>query len=159
MDLVRGLAVLCGLEVIQVPGATGWIDTNYEGKAQAAIEAIRTHDFVYLHVEAIDEVSHEMNLALKLRSIEDFDRRIVRPVMKACGPEIRYVVLPDHPVPVRVGKHTRTPVPVAMCGPGLVADRVETYDELAAPCGALGALFGPELMEYLFGTPMEGVGG
>ena len=83
----------------------------------------------------------------------------MQPVLRACGRQVRYAVLPDHPVPVRFGVHTRTPVPVALCGPGLARDAVETFDELAAPCGALGALFGPELMEYLFGNPEEDVGG
>lgn len=159
VDVIKGLGRCLGMDVVNVPGATGYIDTNYEGKAQAAIEAIKTNDLVYLHVEAIDEVSHAMDLQLKLKAIEDFDRRIVLPVMKACGRGVRYVVLPDHPVPIRIGKHTRTPVPVAICGPGIAPDSVETFDELAAPCGALGALFGPELMQYLFGTPEKGVGG
>jgi 2,3-bisphosphoglycerate-independent phosphoglycerate mutase len=159
VDVIKGLGRCLGMDVIPVPGATGYIDTNYEGKAQAAIAAIQTHDLVYVHVEAIDEVSHAMDLKLKLKAIEDFDRRIVVPVMRACGKGVRYVVLPDHPVPIRIGKHTRTPVPVALCGPGIVPDGVEVFDECAAPCGALGALFGPELMEYLFGEPEPGVGG
>ena len=114
------------------------------------IAAIQTHDFVYVHVEATDEVSHAGDLQLKIRTIEDVDHRLVQRVMDACGRDVRYVVLPDHPVPVKMRRHTRVPVPVAVCGPGVEADDVETYDELAAPCGALGALFGPELMEYLF---------
>ncbi len=158
VDVIRGLGRCLGMEVLQVPGATGYIDTNYEGKAEAAIEAARRHDFVYLHVEAIDEVSHARDLSLKLRAIEDFDRRIVQPVMAACGDKVRYVVLPDHPVPLRLGKHTRTPVPVALCGPGIEPDGVEVFDELAAPCGALGALFGPDLMELLFGPARRGEG-
>lgn len=159
VDVIKGLGRCLGMDVLNVPGATGYVDTNYEGKAEAAIRAIQDHDFVYVHVEAIDEVSHAMDLKLKLRAIEDFDRRIVVPVMRACGRDVRYVVLPDHPVPIRIGKHTRTPVPLAMCGPGIEPDGVETFDEFAAPCGALGALFGPELMEYLFGEPEPGVGG
>lgn len=159
VDVIRGLGKRLGMSVLDVPGATGYIDTNYEGKAKAAIEAMRNHDLVYLHVEAIDEVSHARDLKLKLKAIEDFDSRIVQPVMRACGSQIRYVVLPDHPVPIRLGTHVRTPVPVAMCGPGLEQDKVESFDELASPCGALGALFGPELMTYLFGIPEPGVGG
>ncbi len=160
VDVVKGLGHCLGMEVIEVPGATGYIDTNYDGKARAAIRAIVDHDFVYIHVEAIDEVSHARDLALKIKAIEDFDSRIVVPVMKACGSRrVRYAVLPDHPVPVSLGKHTRTPVPLAICGPGIEPDNVEEYNEFSAPCGALGALFGPELMEYLFGDPEPGVGG
>ncbi len=150
VDVIKGLGRSLGMDVVDVPGATGYIDTSYEGKADAAIAAIQTHDFVYVHVEATDEVSHAGDLQLKIRTIEDVDHRLVQRVMDACGRDVRYVVLPDHPVPVKMRRHTRVPVPVAVCGPGVAADNVQTYDELAAPCGALGALFGPELMEYLF---------
>ena len=159
VDVIKGLGRGLGMDVVDVPGATGYIDTNYEGKADAAAEAIRTHDLVYVHVEATDEVSHAGDRDLKIRTIEDVDRRLVARVMDACGPGVRYVILPDHPVPVQLRRHTRSPVPVAMCGPGVEPDTVETYDELAAPRGAMGALFGPELMQVLFGTPEPGVGG
>ena len=149
-DVINGLGRGLGMDVIRVPGATGYIDTNYAGKAEAAIAAIQTHDFVYVHVEAIDEVSHSRDLALKIKTIEDFDAKIVCPVLRACGNAVTYVVLPDHPVPIAMGKHTRTPVPLAICGPGLEPDSVQTFDEIAAPCGALGALFGPELMNFLY---------
>ena len=150
VDVIKGLGRALGMDVLDVPGATGYIDTNYEGKADAAVEALRTHDFVYVHVEATDEVSHLGDRDLKIRTIEDVDQRLVQRVMDACGKDVRYVVLPDHPVPVKMRRHTRVPVPVAVCGPGIVSDAVETYDEFAAPRGALGALFGPELMEFLF---------
>lgn len=150
VDVIRGLGRALGMDVPTVPGATGYIDTNYEGKADAAIEAIKTHDFVYVHVESTDDVSHEGNLQLKLRSIEDVDHRLIQRVMDACGKDVRYVILPDHPVPVKLRKHTRVPVPVALCGPGIEPDSIEVYDEVSAPAGGLGALFGPELMEYLF---------
>jgi len=149
VDVINGLGRCMGMDVIRVPGATGYIDTNYEGKADAAVAAIRTHDFVYVHVEAIDEVSHAGDLALKLKVIEDFDRRLVGRVRAACGPDVTFAVLPDHPVPLATGRHTRTPVPVAVCGPGFAPDAVQTYDEAAAPRGALGALKGPDLMNLL----------
>ena len=149
VDVINGLGRCMGMDVIRVPGATGYIDTNYEGKADAAVVAIRTHDFVYVHVEAIDEVSHAGDLALKLKVIEDFDRRLVGRVRAACGPDVTFAVLPDHPVPLATGRHTRTPVPVAVCGPGFAPDAVQTYDEAAAPRGALGALKGPDLMNLL----------
>jgi 2,3-bisphosphoglycerate-independent phosphoglycerate mutase len=150
VDTIRGLGRCLGMEVIHVPGATGYIDTNYGGKAEAAIEAARNHDLVYVHVEGTDEVSHMRDLRLKIKAIEDFDRQIIVPVMKACGDAATYVVLPDHPVPVRLGKHTRTPVPVAVCGPGIEPDSVQEYNEMAAPRGALGRLAGEQLMDFLF---------
>lgn len=156
VDVIRGLGRGLDMEIIHVPGATGYIDTNYEGKAAAAVEAIRRVDFVYLHVEAIDEVSHAQDLKLKLRTIADFDRRIVQPVMRACGPEIGYVVLPDHPVPVRLGKHTRTPVPVAWRDPKAPPDSVQTFDEFAVQQGALGGLAGADLMRLLYPRRIQG---
>jgi 2,3-bisphosphoglycerate-independent phosphoglycerate mutase len=154
VDVIMGLGRTLGMDVVRVPGATGYIDTNFEGKAEAAIRAIRDHDFVYLHLEAIDEVSHEQNLELKVRTIEDFDRRIVAPVLAAVGPDVNVAVLPDHPVPLALGKHTRTPVPLAVRMAGHAPDAVQTYDELACPLGNLGALKGAELMGLLFGcTP------
>jgi len=153
VDVIRGLGRCLGMEVIDVPGATGYIDTNYEGKADAAIEALRRHDLVYVHVEAIDEVSHEQNLALKLRAIEDFDARLVARVLAAVPRETTAVVLPDHPVPIRLGKHTRTPVPVAVRRAGQTPDTVQVFDEAACPGGALGALAGDGLMRLLFGAP------
>ena len=150
VDVINGLGRCMGMDVIPVAGATGYIDTNYEGKADAALAAIRDHDFVYVHVEAIDEVSHAQNLALKLRTIEDFDRRLVARVMASVDPATTLVVLPDHPVPLATGKHTRTPVPVAVRRPGLVPDAVSCFDEIACRQGALGALRGSELMDLLF---------
>ncbi len=151
VDVINGLGRCLGMDVIRVPGATGYIDTNYEGKADAALEAIRTHDFVYVHVEAMDEVSHAQDLKLKLQTIADFDRRLVARVLAAAGPDITYAVLPDHPVPLASGKHTRTPVPVSVWRPGWQADAVTTYDEIACPRGALGAMAGRALMDLLLG--------
>ncbi|MDD5708359.1 MAG: cofactor-independent phosphoglycerate mutase [Kiritimatiellae bacterium] len=153
VDVINGLGRCLGMDVIRVPGATGYIDTNYEGKADAAIAAIRDYDFVYVHVEAMDEVSHAQDLRLKLRAIEDFDTRLVGRVMAAVAPETTLVVLPDHPVPLRTGKHTRTPVPVAVRRPAWPPDGVQTYDEIACRQGALGELKGSDLMDLLFATP------
>lgn len=151
VDVIMGLGRLLGMEPIAVPGATGYIDTNYEGKAQAAIEALKRHDFVYVHLEAIDEVSHEQKLELKIKAIEDFDARIIVPVMRAVGSGAAYAVLPDHPVPLRLGKHTRTPVPVSVCMPGMAADGVKAYSEVDCPGGGLGRMSGDGLMRLLFG--------
>jgi 2,3-bisphosphoglycerate-independent phosphoglycerate mutase len=136
-----------------VPGATGYIDTNYEGKADAALEALKSHDFVYVHVEAVDEVSHAQDLELKLKAIEDFDTRLVARVLAAIGPDVTTVVLPDHPVPIALGKHTRTPVPLAINCPSAEPDTVQTFDEIACPTGSIGAIKNGELMALLFGLP------
>jgi 2,3-bisphosphoglycerate-independent phosphoglycerate mutase len=150
VDVINGLGSCMGMDVIKVPGATGYIDTNYEGKADAAVKALADgYDFVYVHVEAIDEVSHAQDLKLKLRAIEDFDKRLVGRVMKAAGDQVAYCVLPDHPVPLALGKHTRTPVPVAVSQPGVAPDGVRTFDESAAPKGELGRLWGSGLMDLL----------
>ncbi len=150
VDVIMGLGRLLGMEAISVPGATGYVDTNYEGKARAAVDALKRHDFVYIHVEAIDEVSHEQNLELKIKAIEDFDARIIVPVMQAVGPRAAYAILPDHPVPLRLGKHTRTPVPVSVSMPGMSSDGVPAYSELECPGGALGEMRTDALMRLLF---------
>jgi len=150
VDVINGLGRCMGMDVIKVPGATGYIDTNYEGKADAALKALADgYDFVYVHVEAIDEVSHAQDLKLKIKAIEDFDKRLIGRVMKAAGPGVAYCVLPDHPVPLAIGKHTRIPVPVAVCQPGVEPDGVRTFDEKAAHHGALGHLRGSDLMDLL----------
>ncbi|MEI8122101.1 MAG: cofactor-independent phosphoglycerate mutase [bacterium] len=151
VDVIVGLGRCLGMDVIPVKGATGYIDTNYEGKAAAAIEALKTHDFVYLHLEAIDEVSHEQNLTLKIKAIEDFDSRIIVPVMAALGDEVNYAVLPDHPVPIKSGKHTRVPVPVSVRMAGAAPDGVQVFNEIDCPRGALGAMKEDGLMRVLFG--------
>ena len=147
VDVIFGIAKCARMDVIKVPGATGFIDTNYEGKARAAIDALCDHDMVYVHLEAIDECSHLGDLKLKMQAIREFDRRIVAPVMKAfegCG--VTFAILPDHPVPLHLRKHTRTPVPVAICGEHITPDGVMHYSEKDAPNGSLGFLQGEAFM-------------
>jgi 2,3-bisphosphoglycerate-independent phosphoglycerate mutase len=151
VDVIVGLGKCLGMDVISVPGATGYIDTNYEGKAKGAVDALATHDLVYVHLEAIDEVSHAQDLELKRQAIEDFDRRIIGPVLDAVGSEVTAVVLPDHPVPIALGRHTRVPVPVAVRRPDAEPDAVRTFDEIACPQGSLGAMIGDDLMTLLYG--------
>ena len=120
VDLVKGLAIYAGMDPIPVEGATGLYDTNYEGKADACLKALETHDFVYVHVEAADEAGHERDLQLKIRCIEDLDARLIQRVMaglKAQSDEVVLAVLPDHPTPVAHGCHTREAVPVAIYSP------------------------------------------
>ena len=143
VDLIKGIGRYAGLRSIEVEGATGLFDTNYEGKAQAAIEALKTDDFVYLHVEASDEAGHEGNLALKLRTIEDLDRRIVGPICEAVkdwNEPVAIAVLPDHPTPVAHLTHTNEPVPFLIYAPGIEPDSVKTFDEVACKEGSYGLL-------------------
>ena len=150
VDVIIGLGRCLGMDVIAVPGATGYIDTNYEGKADAAIEALKTHDFVYLHLEAIDEVSHEQDLQNKIKAIEAFDSRVVGRVLSSVGSEVTAAVLPDHPVTIAIGKHTRTPVPVAVRMKSRKPDSVCMFDEIACKKGSLGAMKNGDLMNLLF---------
>lgn len=155
VDLIRGIGRYAGLRVIEVEGATGLYDTNYEGKAQAAIEALKTDDFVYLHVEASDEAGHEGDVNLKIKTIEYLDSRIVKPVYEAVrewNEPIAIAVLPDHPTPCRLRTHTAEPVPFLIYYPGIVPDEVQTYDEVSCQSGRYGMLekeeFMNEFMKY-----------
>lgn len=151
VDVINGLGRTMGLDIIKVPGATGYIDTNYEGKADAALKALADgYDFVYVHIESTDEVSHAQDLKLKLQALEDFDHRLISRVMAGAPADTTFVVLPDHPVPLSIGKHTRTPVPVAVYRPGIEPDAVQTYNEIEAPKGTLGAMTASQLMDLLF---------
>lgn len=152
VDVIKGIGKASGMTVCEVPGATGFLDTNYQGKVDAALKALKTHDLVYVHVEAIDECSHLGDLKLKLQAIEDFDSKIVAPIRKALeGQAVNFAVLPDHPVPIKLRKHTTTPVPLAVCGPEIAADDVDTFSEHKAPTGSLGFLKGNELVRFLLG--------
>lgn len=155
VDLIRGIGRYAGLQVIDVEGATGLYDTNYEGKAQAAIDALKTKDFVYLHVEASDEAGHDGNVELKLKTIENLDHRIVGPIMEAVkdwDEPVAIAVLPDHPTPCAHRTHTSEPIPFAIYYPGIEADSVQTFDEDAAKEGSYGVLhddgFIREFMKY-----------
>lgn len=153
VDVVKGIGKCAGMEVIDVPGATGFIDTNYEGKVAAALEAIKRHDLVYLHVEAIDECSHIGDLKLKMQAIADFDSKVVAPVLAALkGQDVRFAILPDHPVPIKLRKHTTTPVPVAVCGPGIVPDSIRAFSENLAPTGSLGFMKATQLVNLLINS-------
>ena len=126
------------------------------GKAEAAIKAAENHDLVYVHVEAIDECGHMGDVNLKMRAISDFENKIVAPVMRALeGKGYTFAVLPDHPVPVKIRKHTRTPVPVAICGPHIKPDSVMSYSERIAPQGSLGYMKGEEFMRKVLNLPAK----
>lgn len=154
VDLIRGIGVYAGLEPILVEGATGLFDTNYEGKAEAAIEALKTSDFVYLHVEAPDEAGHEGDVALKKRTVEDLDSRVIKRIYedtKEWEEPVAIAVLPDHPTPCRTKTHTAEPVPFIIYKPGATPDGVEVYDESSARSGGYGELKGDEFIRLFFG--------
>ncbi len=112
VDLLKGLAKLMGMEVINVPGATGYLDTNYQGKVEAALEALKRVDLVFVHIEAPDETGHQGRADLKVQAIEDFDKKIVGPIVEGLGKEdYRLLITPDHPTPVKLKTHTSAPVP------------------------------------------------
>ncbi|MBO7160418.1 MAG: cofactor-independent phosphoglycerate mutase [Paludibacteraceae bacterium] len=153
VDLIKGIGIYAGLESIEVEGATGLFDTNYEGKAQAAIEALKTNDFVFLHVEASDEAGHEGNVDLKVKTIEYLDSRIVKPIydaVSAWNEPVTIAILPDHPTPCAIKTHTNAPVPFIIYNPTQAGDSVQMYDEQAAQQGAYGHVSDNEFMQLLF---------
>ena len=151
VDLIRGIGKYAGLRVLDVEGATGLWDTNYEGKAEAAIQALREgDDFVYVHVEASDEAGHDGNLELKLQTIENLDNRLVRPILEALptiGEEVSMAVLPDHPTPISLRTHTAEPIPFCIYYPGIEPDGVQTFSETAAKQGSYGSLEGDQFIQ------------
>jgi 2,3-bisphosphoglycerate-independent phosphoglycerate mutase len=147
VDLVKGIGKYAGMDVITVDGATGLADTNYEGKADAALKALETHDFVFVHVEAPDEAGHIRDAGLKVKTIEDLDRRVLGRILKGLKEPVAVAVLPDHPTPITVGTHTRDPVPFAICTPDGEGDGAERFDESSAAHGSYGLVTKQSLME------------
>ena len=153
VDLIKGIGIYAGLESIEVEGATGLFDTNYEGKAQAAIDALKTNDFVFLHVEASDEAGHEGDVDLKVKTIEYLDSSIVKPIydaVSAWDEPVTIAILPDHPTPCAIKTHTNAPVPFIIYNPTQAGDSVQVYDEQAAQQGAYGHVSDNEFMQLLF---------
>ena len=153
VDLIRGIGHYAGLRTINVPGATGLSDTNYEGKAQAAIDALKTDDFVFVHVEASDEAGHDGDLDLKIKTIEYLDSRIIKPIYEAVvnqfNEPICITVLPDHPTPVEIRTHVSEPVPFLIWYKGIEPDEVCQYDEVSCVSGSFGMLKLQEFMQTL----------
>ena len=153
VDLIRGIGVYAGLEVIMVEGATGLYDTNYEGKAAAALKALKEHDFVYLHIEASDEAGHEGDVPLKVKTIENLDARIVKTIYEETllwDEPVTITILPDHPTPCAIRTHTREAIPFLIWHREMSPDSVQVYDEFAAKEGSYGLLHGDQLMKTLF---------
>jgi 2,3-bisphosphoglycerate-independent phosphoglycerate mutase len=153
VDLHKGLAIYAGLEPISVPGATGWLDTNYAGKVEYALKALQSKDFVFLHVEAPDEAGHQGDVTAKVQAIEDFDAKVVGPMLEGLHHhvgEFRVLLLPDHPTPIALKTHVREPVPIALYGTGIEPDAGESYDETLRERGSLDITHGTDLMKLLF---------
>ncbi|MDE5751555.1 MAG: phosphoglycerate mutase, partial [Duncaniella sp.] len=149
VDLIKGIGRYAGLDVVEVDGATGLADTNYEGKAAAAIDALRSHDFVFLHIEATDEAGHDGDVDLKVKAIEFLDRRIVRPILDelSAWPEpVAVALLPAHATPVELRVHKGEPVPFAIWYKGISPDSVSAYTEKDCAAGAYGHLGVGEFM-------------
>jgi len=153
VDLIQGIGVYAGMDVLKVEGVTGLYDTNYEGKAQAAIDALKGDtEFVYIHIEASDEAGHEGDVALKTKTIEYLDSRIVKPIMDAAkemDEPLAIGLLPDHPTPCKLRTHTHDAIPFIIYKPGDEPDDVEKYDEESAKSGSFGVIKGNEFIKAL----------
>ncbi|MFZ3168146.1 MAG: cofactor-independent phosphoglycerate mutase [Candidatus Methanoperedens sp.] len=153
VDLLKGIGKYAGLNVIDVPGATGYLDTNFSGKAQYALDSLKERDFVLVHVEAPDEAGHMGNIEAKIKAISDFDEKVVGGMLNELGGfgDYKILVLPDHPTPISIKTHTREPVPFAIYSSVESADYVDRYDEFAAKEGIFGLVEGYRLMSLLIG--------
>ena len=152
VDLIQGIGKYAGLRIIKVPGATGLTNTNYEGKAQAAIEALKQDDFVFVHVEATDEAGHDGDTALKLKAIDYLDKRLIKPILEAIkkmDEPVCIAILPDHPTPVELRIHVNEPVPFIIWYSGITPDDVQNYDEESCVSGSYGLLRLNEFMNEL----------
>ena len=152
VDLIRGIGHYAGLKIVEVEGATGLADTNYEGKAQAAIDALSHDDFVFVHVEASDEAGHDGDLELKLKTIEYLDQRLIAPIynkVKDWEEPVCIAVLPDHLTPVEQRIHVGQPVPFLIWYRGMEPDEVQQYDEVSCVSGSYGLLKLNEFMQAL----------
>lgn len=152
VDLIRGIGHYAGLNIVEVEGATGLANTNYEGKAEAAINALKTDDFVFVHVEASDEAGHDGDLELKLKTIEYLDQRLIKPIYEEVitwNEPVCIAVLPDHLTPVELRVHVGEPVPFLIWYAGIEPDQVQQYDEVSCATGSYGLLKLQEFMQTL----------
>lgn len=154
VDLVNGIGRLVGLDVINVPGANGYYDTNYKGKAEFALNSLKKHDFVYVHVEATDEAGHNGDWKAKVECCEHFDKEIVGRISKFFGkPQgVRILVCPDHATPVAKRTHDRSPVPFVMWGEGIKANGINNYSEKAASAVGLKFKSGEDMVRFFLSS-------
>lgn len=152
VDLLYGIGIYAGMTPIKVPGSTGLYDTNYEGKAAAAVNALKDHDLVYLHIEASDEAGHEGDFVLKTKTIEYLDQRVVKYILEETEKmeeDVAIAITPDHATPCALRTHTHDPVPFIIYHPGEMGDQVEHYDEDAMDKGSYGVIKGDEFIKAL----------
>lgn len=152
VDLVKGIGTYAGMEIINVQGATGLYDTNYEGKADAALKALEGNDLVFVHVEAPDEAGHAKDAKLKVKTIEDLDKRLLDRILDGLNEPYAIAISPDHPTPIRIGTHSRDPVPFAIKSPFLKPDGVKKFDEFSARKGAFGLVENDYLISILLSS-------
>ncbi len=158
VDLIHGLGHLAGLESIYVEGATGLFDTNYSGKAEAALQALASNEYVFLHIEAPDEAGHEGDVELKIKTLEDIDQLVVAPILEYLekhNEELTVALLPDHPTPCEIRTHTREHVPFLISRPGVPGDGVQEYNEESVKKGNIGFLNQTEFMKYLLNKSLK----
>lgn len=157
VDLVNGIGRLVGLDIISVPGATGYYDTNYKGKAVYGLASLKDKDFVYIHVEATDEAGHNGDIKAKVDCIEKFDRDVVGTVAAYCqhNPETRVLVTPDHPTPLARRTHTNAPVPFVISGKDVERNGLDGYNEVSAALAGIIFPGGVEMIEYFLGKKRE----
>ncbi len=151
VDLVKGIGVYAGMRIVDVPGATGLYDTDYEAKAEFALKALEDNDVVFVHVEAPDEAGHSKDYELKVKTIEDLDKRLLGRLLDGVNEDCVVAVLPDHPTPIKVGTHTRDPVPFAVYFPLVKGDEVKQFDEDSAKKGDCGLIEGDAFMSLFLG--------
>jgi 2,3-bisphosphoglycerate-independent phosphoglycerate mutase len=149
VDLVKGIGTYAGMQIINVEGATGLANTNYEGKADAALKALQNNDLVCVHVEAPDEAGHVKDTKLKVKTIEDLDKRLLGRLLAGLSEPYAIAILPDHPTPISIGTHSRDPVPFAIASPSLKPDGVKKFDEFSAKDGGFGLVTNDYLIALL----------
>ncbi|MDD5438562.1 MAG: cofactor-independent phosphoglycerate mutase [Candidatus Omnitrophica bacterium] len=151
VDLINGIGKLTWLDIVKVPGVTGYYDTNFKGKADFALDALKNKDFVFVHVEAPDEAGHNGDVRAKITAIENFDRLVVGTIWEEIKDrsDFRLMVLPDHATPVSVKSHTDEPVPFAVCGKDIAAGKARAFNEIAARESEFSLTHGWQLMRYL----------
>lgn len=162
VDLLKGIGIYAGLDVIDVPGATGYLDTNYSGKAEYALESLKTHDFVFVHVEAPDEAGHMGDLDAKIRAIEDFDGMVVGPILdfvRDADEDYTILVMPDHPTPISLKTHTPDPVPFAIYSTKEnKIDGSPAFDERSVMSGSPGTVYAANLLKMLLDPDQNVIG-
>ena len=150
VDLLKGIGVFANLDVIDVPGATGFFDTDYNAKGEYAVEALKNHDVLFIHIESPDEAGHAQLIDEKIKAIERIDEFIVGPVIDSLeGEDFKAAILPDHPTPISIGTHTRDDVPLVVYASGKSGDECTSFDEEGVKTGSIEKQDGYKLMSRL----------